>query len=170
MNNAGDKFHAAGALITALRQRGIDIFLTPDNKIYVDSIPAELTQGMVLLLPEIHILLEREGRRQPPMVSDLANRLLPDALYSQRAELNKSAGFPLPNQSGSQPEPMVRGKVAAQAADTAIPSSIRTILLGAATYGGLGIAALSMVLALGPILLSLWILGKIMEGAQALFK
>ena len=170
MNGTGDKFHAAGALIAALRQRGIEIFLTPDNKIYVDNIPAELTQGMVLLLPEIHLLLEREGRRQPPTVSDLANKLLPDALYNQRTELNKLAGFSPANQSGSQPEPVVRGKVTAGSPDTPVSDQIRTILLGAATYGGLGIAALSMTLALGPILLSLWILGKIAEGIQYLFK
>lgn len=94
--STGDRLAAAQAVIEAIRQAGAEVYLTPDSRIYATFIPPELHQAIAVLLPEVLILLEREGRKSLPSQGDITNRLLPDRLDPQRQALNRLAGYSQP--------------------------------------------------------------------------
>lgn len=147
-----NRLEAAKQVIDAIRAAGSDIYLTPDNKIYAATIPPELLQHVTVLLPEMLILLEREGRKSPPPVSEAMNRVFPDHLHGQRADLNRIGGFSQPSgQPGANLPPFVGQAVLGTPEVTDRPSGVSSAFLKLVALLGVGITCLSLFLALFPV-------------------
>ena len=159
-----DRLEAAQALLVAIRQAGVEIWLTPDSKVYADYIPGNLHQAVNILLPELLVLLEREGRRPLPSQGDIANKLMPDGLRDKREALDRLAGFntpQLPNLpvQGSidipiQAPPPLPGPAIAS-------GGILATLIQLVALLGVGMTCLSMFLALAPVAVIAMALGTV---------